>query len=261
VTPWCDPAHLAYGDFAGDGKTDLICNSGNGMHIVATPNIDGSFTSGAWWPGDPNSGVTPWCDPAHLAYGDFAGDGKTDLICNSDNGMHIVATAKGDGSFDRGKWWPGDPESGVTPWCDPAHRAYGDFAGDGKTDLICNSDNGMHIVATAKGDGRFDRGKWWPGDPDSGKNGWCDPAHLAYGDFDGNGKTDLICNSEDRMHSVARADSAGNFTPEGWWPNPTGSGKKGWCAAHLAYGDFDGDGNTDLICNSDDGRHIVANHE
>jgi N-acetylneuraminic acid mutarotase len=50
----------------------------------------------------------PWCDPAHLGYGDFNGDGKLDLICNSDDGKHLIAFSNGDGTFTPASWWPAD---------------------------------------------------------------------------------------------------------------------------------------------------------
>src|SRR3954470_5839782 len=58
---------------------------------------------------------TFWCNPAHLAYGDFAGDGKIDLICNSPDGRHMVVVSKGDGSFSGGTWWPGPSDKGNVP--------------------------------------------------------------------------------------------------------------------------------------------------
>jgi hypothetical protein len=150
----CDPAHLAYGNFNGDGKLDLICNSDylsgaapSDGHIIAFSQGDGTFASPGWL-------FNNWCDPPHLGYGDFDGDGKTDLICNEDNGLHTVAFSNGDGTFHS----PGGLFNG---WCDPAHLAYGDFNGDGKLDLICNADNGAHIIAFSQGDGTFTSAGWW----------------------------------------------------------------------------------------------------
>jgi hypothetical protein len=270
--PWCDSGHLGYGDFDGDGKTDLICNSDDGKHLVALSKFSqnngswsGSFDPKTWWPSPPGGG-TGWCDPAHLGYGDFDGNGKTDLICNSDDGKHLVAFSRGDGSFAAPlPWWPSPPGDGMG-WCNLADLGHsGDFDGDGKTDLICNSRDGKHLVALSKfsqsngsWSGSFDSKTWWPSPPGGG-TGWCNPADLGYGgDFDGDRKTDLICNSHDQKHLIAFSNGNGAFTssPTGWWPN---SGP-GWCnPADLGHGgDFDGDGKTDLICNSRDGKHLVA---
>ena len=235
---WCDPAHLTYGDFNGDGKTDMICNGDDGRHIVAFSSGDGSFTSPGWWP-------PVWCDPGHLGFGDFNGDGKTDMICNNPaDGRHLIAFSNGDGNFTvPSPWWPG-----YGAWCDPAHLKYGDFNGDGRTDMICNGDDGRHIVAFSSGDGNFTSSGWWP-------PVWCDPAHLDFGDFNGDGKADMICNSDVGWHSLAFSNGDGNFTAApSAWPS-TGA----WCdPLHVKYGDFNGDGKTDMLCNSETGWHLVA---
>ena len=235
---WCDPAHLTYGDFNGDGKTDMICNGDDGRHIVAFSSGDGNFTSSGWWP-------TVWCNPAHLGFGDFNGDGKTDMICNNPaDGRHLIAFSNGDGTFTvPSPWWPG-----YGAWCDPAHLKYGDFNGDGKTDMICNGDDGRHIVAFSSGDGNFTSSGWWP-------PVWCDPGHLDFGDFNGDGKTDMICNSDTGWHLTAFSNGDGTFSSApSAWPS---SGA--WCdPLHLKYGDFNGDGKLDMICDSDAGWHLIA---
>jgi hypothetical protein len=104
--------------------------------------------------------VPEWCDPGHLRSGDFNADGRLDLICNADNGDHILAFSKGDGTFTSPGWL-------FKGWCDPQHLAYGDFNADAKMDLICNGEvgitTGRHVVAFANGDGTFSApAGWWP---------------------------------------------------------------------------------------------------
>src|SRR5712692_3738905 len=93
------------------------------------------------------------------------------------------------------------PSSGA--WCDPAHLQMGDFNGDGKLDLICNWDGGSHVIAFSNGDRTFTA----PSVSFPSSGAWCDPAHLQMGDFNGDGKLDLICNWDGRSH--VRAYSSG----------------------------------------------------
>ena len=63
---------------------------------------------------------------------------------------------------------------------------------------------------------------------------WCDPAHLSSGDYNGDGRLDLKCSSNDGKHIVAFSSGNGNFVPAGWWPSPPGAPGTGWCdPAHL----------------------------
>ncbi len=205
---WCDPNHLKFGDYNGDGKRDLSCHSEQGQHAVAFSNGDGTFSPRAWW-----NGSSPWCDPNHLKFGDYNGDGKLDLSCHSDQGQHVVAFSNGDGTFSPRAWW-----NGSSPWCDPNHLHFGDYNGDSKLDLSCHSDQGEHLVAFSNGDGTFSPRTWW-----NGTSPWCDPAHLELGDYNGDGKTDLGCHSDWGRHTIASSNGDGSFAPHAWW-----HGKSAW---------------------------------
>lgn len=46
------------------------------------------------------AGLSGSCgSPAHLAHGDFNGDGKTDLICTADDGNHVFVFEIQDSAF------------------------------------------------------------------------------------------------------------------------------------------------------------------
>lgn len=134
-------------------------------------------------------------------------------------------------------------------WPGPKHEAtyaasyrMADFSGDGADDLLCHhTSNGQIRVDYASG-GQLAGTDW------TRTGGWCSAAsqRLHNGDFDGDGRDDLLC------HDIASgamwvdfADSSSHFTGTDF-PAPYT-----WCnldTEQLRIGDFDGDGADDLLC-------------
>ena len=189
---WCArPVKL--GDFNGDGKTDYVCDyngkegDGTNLKYVAFSNGNGTFTESPAW---------DWCArPVKL--GDFNGDGKTDYVCdyNSKEGdgtnLKYIAFSNGNGLFTQGPAWD---------WCGKSVQL-GDFNGDGRTDYVCDYNtkagdaNNLKYVAFSKDDGTLSQMPAWD---------WCSRA-LDLGDFNGDGKTDYLCNyngKQDDPHNL-----------------------------------------------------------
>ena len=120
-----NPAELRFGDFDGDGITDVF---------HATPDPGGGFQwryasggkaySSKWvplgWDGS---------SPAELRFGDFDGDGRTDVF---------HATPDPSGMY-QWRYSPGAKHSWVNlayAWEPPADLRFGDFDGDAITDVF-----------------------------------------------------------------------------------------------------------------------------
>jgi hypothetical protein len=76
---------------------------------------------------------------------------------------------------------------------------------------------------------------------------------LYVGDFDGNGRTDLLChNTQNGNNELAYANSDGQF-PQIDWVTPDA----GWCRHPelLVVGDFNGDGRSDALCHKPGDGH------
>ncbi|MCA9705564.1 MAG: VCBS repeat domain-containing M23 family metallopeptidase [Myxococcales bacterium] len=123
--------------------------------------------------------------------------------------------------------------------------AYGmaDYDGDGRDDLMCHSASSGSVWRDRASDFGELGGTDW-----SRAGGWCngDEQRLHTGDINGDGRDDLLCHDEASGNIwVDVANGAGEFYGTNF---STGAS---WCNAdtqQLHIGDFDGDGDDDLLC-------------
>jgi hypothetical protein len=123
----------------------------------------------------------------------------------------------------------------------PTALAVGDFNGDGKPDLVLGI-NGYASTSLAlligNGDGTFQAPRYF--------TGGAQVQSLAVGDFNGDGKTDLVVTSFGfNPISVLLGNGDGTFQAQ----RPFGAGFR---ATFAAVGDFNGDGKPDLVTASPD---------
>ncbi|WP_437529262.1 FG-GAP-like repeat-containing protein [Sorangium sp. So ce726] len=211
--------------------------------ITARPRL--GLVRGTW------STARNFCRAAdeHLYSGDFNGDGRMDLLCNQDDGDMFVDLANTNGEF-----WVSDWSLSARNFCRAAdeHLYVGDFNGDGRDDLLCNQDDGDMFVDLASTSGEFLGSDWSL----SARN-FCRTAseHLYVGDFNGDGRDDLLCNQDDGDIFVDLASTSGEFLGSDWSLSGrnfcNGAGKK------LYVGDFNGDGRDDALCNQTNGAMAV----
>ena len=207
--------------------------------------------------------------------GDFDGDGKTDLALINLDGSSLtieVAHSTGDGHFTLGS-----PQTFGNETWGTFNPVVGDFNGDGKADLafttVCEfvdgscsvGDNNSVYVATSTGTGTFNLGAR----QDLGPIGWTD-YYAFVGDFNGDGKTDLVFNSTCQKTNfidstctigdanyvyTALSNGPGSFTLSARQTY----GSSGWSDYPNSIdlvGDVNGDGRSDLVWSS--GYQAVA---
>jgi hypothetical protein len=237
------PASVAVGDFNGDGHLDLaVANVGSDAYgrpnvSVLLGNGDGTF--------QPALNFSAGAGSRSIAVGDFNGDGRLDLAVPGNyyypgdgDGSHLrVLLGSGSGTFYPA---PGPFAYSVGPG--PSFVAVGDFNGDGLPDLAV-ADAGAYpqyagtvSILLGKGDGTFQPGVTY----DAGY----EPMSVAVGDFNGDGKQDLVVANSNYPYingtvSVLLGKGDGTFLPV----QPFGSGVY---AISAAVGDFNGDGFPDL---------------
>ena len=222
-----NPQSVAVGDFNGDGKPDLaVANTGDNTVTVLLGNGSGQFTAAAGSP------FAVGASPAFVAAADFNGDGQLDLVtANSGNNTVTVLLGNGSGGFTAAAGSP------IAVGSSPRSMAVGDFNGDGNPDLVTTDYSGNTItVLLGNGSGGFTAATGSPFA--TGVN----PSSVAAGDFNGDGKLDLVTSHfNDNTVTVLLGDGTGGFTAAPGSPFAVGVNP-----ASVAVGDFNGDGNPDL---------------
>lgn len=236
------------GDFNGDGRTDLLHLTGPDGARVWMSNGDGTF--------DIKPIYKPWAGyaiPGSGVYqyqsGDFNGDGRTDLIHFVGNAYVNIWFSNGDGTF--------SVIGGFLPWSGYSLSAnnynykLGDFNGDGLTDMIHFYSAAYAHVWLSKGDGTFEVKSRFPSVTGYGVGEPNQTYNYQLGDFNGDGKDDLIHFANQSYIHIWFSQGDGTFAVTGQY--------KPWAGYYVAannykyeVGDYNGDGKSDLL-------HFVEN--
>ena len=236
----CDqPTQLLVADFNGDGKSDLAVTGRKGNMYYPTFLVNVLFGDGDGGFASPLA-VTAQADVSHgIAVGDFNKDGDADLVVtNVDGSFARVFLSDGNGEFQPGKVFGGNPANGWT------RLIVGDFNNDGNLDIVA----GRYVelrIALGDGTGGFsDVMAWDPGNFPFG--------NLISGDFNEDGKLDLAlaaygCGSL----TILGGDGDGGFSTIGSVTNGDISSPD-----DAAQGDFNGDGHADIV--ESDGRTLIV---
>lgn len=169
------PPKVLSGDFDRDGSADLVGVAADGdLHFF------GGTGGGAFRPASVLT--TAWGGRQHLTHTDLNNDGHSDLlVVRNDGSLEFYGgSATTGGGFDSYRVI-------ATGWRDLLHMVSGaDYTGDGTHDVIGVRADGVMTIHAGDGAGGLS-GSTLPGGPE-----WNTMAHLIGGDFDRDGRGDLI---------------------------------------------------------------------
>ncbi len=221
---------LAVADFNGDGKPDIL-EQGTGLLLVLLGNGDGTFQTAI--------ATSSGASLSQLTSADLNGDGKADLVGVFSASL-MVYISNGDGSFA-----PGVPYNLGVANAGATVLSLGDFNGDGKTDVAVSvaGDNvaGTEIVFLGNGNGTF---QTLP----KTSTGILYPAYGVAGDFNGDGKLDLVLSGDDITCFPTCNVYVLLGKGDGTFNAPTAAFPGG---GELAVADLNGDAKLDLIFQED----------
>jgi Bacterial Ig-like domain (group 3)/FG-GAP-like repeat len=244
-------------DFNGDGIPDIVA-TGDANIKLSLGNGDGTFAEPVAAPngdGAVNFGTPLSATGAHIAHGDFNGDGKLDLLAIGSSSIYVYNTymllGNGDGTFQSPVQVP--DSSTLFPMSSQlTDAAIYDVNRDGRSDVLSISGTfttgpALISVALSNGDGSFQSVTTAiPSDLQNGSFYY--PNTLpALGDFFGHGQFDAAYGSLSHVY-VLKGHGDGTFDQTGTTiAIPAIGGSPSLGALSVASGDFDGDGKLDFV--------------
>ncbi|WP_298982862.1 M10 family metallopeptidase C-terminal domain-containing protein [uncultured Roseibium sp.] len=224
------------GDFNGDGRHDLMkfWRQDGALQVDVHASDGSDFVMSRW---AKNQGGM-W-DGMTWKIGDFNGDGRDDLMkfWQQDGALQVDVHASDGNDFVMSRW--AKNQGGM--WNDMTWKI-GDFNGDGRDDLMkfWRQDGALQVDVHASDGTDFVMSRWA-----KNQGGVWDGMNWKLGDFNGDGRTDLLkyWKQDGAMQADVHLSDGIGFVMSRWAKNQGGI----WDSMNWEVGDFNGDGRDDLM--------------
>jgi len=195
-----------------------------------------------------------------VANADFNSDGRPDLLCTQGSTAFVLVST---GTIAQS---PNTQATGKlnlpTNWCTGSQVMLGwtDFNGDRKTDLVCSTGASTFKAMLSTGTDVKSANNQADGKLNVPTQ-WCDASaqcQVRLTNFDGDARGDLACDCANGDHRVLISSGSDVRSPNS---NATGTVVTGFCAATGAttsWGDFNGDGQSDLFCHDHGTQSVLV---
>ena len=237
-----------FADFDGDGRSDVLVFRPDDGYFAkwysdAARGPDFAYTEARYIGGSP--GALPG---AQLIVADFDGDGRSDvLVFRPDDGYfakwYSDAARGPDFAHTEARYIGGSP--GALPG---AQLIVGDFDGDGRADVLVFRPSDGYFAKWYSDAGRGPDFAYTEARYIGGSPGALPGAQLIVGDFDGDGRSDVLVFRPDDGYFAKWYSDAGRGPDFAYTEARYIGGSPGALpGAQLIVGDFDGDGRADVL--------------
>jgi predicted nucleotidyltransferase len=234
---------VAFGDIDNDGDLDLLLTGNIAISNKITKlyrNIDGNFIE------DTGISLTAVMYGA-VAFGDYDNDGDLDILLIGYTGIDAIAKIYQNinGSFV-------EDTSIDLPGVNFSAAAFGDYDNDGDLDiLLCGQDISNNKISKLfqNNNGNFVE------DRTNTLSGVGNYASAAFGDYDNDGHLDILLTGQD-SNSVRQSKLYKNSG--GYYTEDTASSLTGVDYSSASFGDYDNDGDLDILLSGNTGSTRIA---